>query len=357
MKDLNEGYAANDELDEESSDEQSELFEHFHFDVDKGQTPLRIDKFLVNKIQNASRNRVQNAADAGTILVNGKPVKPSYKVKPGDSISIVMAYPPRDVEILPENIPLNIVYEDNDVVVINKEPGMVVHPGHGNFSGTLVNALMYHLKDVPLFSSGEVRPGLVHRIDKNTSGIMVIAKSEIAMNRLAKQFFDRTTSRKYVALVWGNMDEPSGTITGHIGRSIRDRKKMQVFPDGDQGKHAVTHWKVIEPLGYVNLVECKLETGRTHQIRAHFEYIGHPLFNDDRYGGNIIVKGTTFTKYKQFVQNCFNICPRHALHAKSLGFEHPTTGKQMFFDSEIPSDMQQIIEKWRIYVGAREIEE
>ncbi|KAF5081812.1 Ribosomal large subunit pseudouridine synthase D [anaerobic digester metagenome] len=357
MKDLNEGYLANDELDEESSDEQSELFEHFHFDVDKGQTPLRIDKFLVNKIQNASRNRVQNAADAGTILVNGKPVKPSYKVKPGDSISIVMAYPPRDVEILPENIPLNIVYEDNDVVVINKEPGMVVHPGHGNFSGTLVNALMYHLKDVPLFSSGEVRPGLVHRIDKNTSGIMVIAKSEIAMNRLAKQFFDRTTSRKYVALVWGNMDEPSGTITGHIGRSIRDRKKMQVFPDGDQGKHAVTHWKVIEPLGYVNLVECKLETGRTHQIRAHFEYIGHPLFNDDRYGGNIIVKGTTFTKYKQFVQNCFNICPRHALHAKSLGFEHPTTGKQMFFDSEIPSDMQQIIEKWRIYVGAREIEE
>ena len=357
MKDLNEGYAANDELDEESSDEQSELFEHFHFDVDKGQTPLRIDKFLVNKIQNASRNRVQNAADAGTILVNGKPVKPSYKVKPGDSISIVMAYPPRDVEILPENIPLNIVYEDNDVVVINKEPGMVVHPGHGNFSGTLVNALMYHLKDVPLFSSGEVRPGLVHRIDKNTSGIMVIAKSEIAMNRLAKQFFDRTTSRKYVALVWGNMDEPSGTITGHIGRSIRDRKKMQVFPDGDQGKHAVTHWKVIEPLGYVNLVECKLETGRTHQIRAHFEYIGHPLFNDDRYGGNIIVKGTTFTKYKQFVQNCFNVCPRHALHAKSLGFEHPTTGKQMFFDSEIPSDMQQIIEKWRIYVGAREIEE
>lgn len=357
MKDLNEGYAANDELDEESSDEQSELFEHFHFDVDKGQTLLRIDKYLVNKIQNASRNRIQNAADAGTILVNGKPVKPSYKVKPGDSISIVMAYPPRDVEILPENIPLNIVYEDNDVVVINKEPGMVVHPGHGNFSGTLVNALMYHLKDVPLFSSGEVRPGLVHRIDKNTSGIMVIAKSEIAMNRLAKQFFDRTTSRKYVALVWGNMDEPSGTITGHIGRSIRDRKKMQVFPDGDQGKHAVTHWKVIEPLGYVNLVECKLETGRTHQIRAHFEYIGHPLFNDDRYGGNIIVKGTTFTKYKQFVQNCFNICPRHALHAKSLGFEHPTTGKQMFFDSEIPSDMQQIIEKWRIYVGAREIEE
>ncbi|HPX05920.1 MAG TPA: RluA family pseudouridine synthase, partial [Tenuifilaceae bacterium] len=259
--------------------------------------------------------------------------------------------------ILPENIPLNIVYEDNDVVVINKEPGMVVHPGHGNFSGTLVNALMYHLKDVPLFSSGEVRPGLVHRIDKNTSGIMVIAKSEIAMNRLAKQFFDRTTSRKYVAMVWGNMDEPNGTITGHIGRSIRDRKKMQVFPDGDQGKHAITHWKVIEPLGYVNLVECKLETGRTHQIRAHFEYIGHPLFNDDRYGGNIIVKGTTFTKYKQFVQNCFNICPRHALHAKSLGFEHPTTGKQMFFDSEIPSDMQQIIEKWRIYVGAREIEE
>lgn len=345
-----------DELDE-ASEEQSELFEHFHFDVDPGQAMLRIDKFLTGKIHQISRNRIQAAADADNILVNGKAVKSSYKVKPLDSISIVMAYPPRDTDIKPENIPLNILFEDDDLIVVDKEPGMVVHPAHGNFSGTLVNALMYHLKDVPLFSSGEVRPGLVHRIDKNTSGILVIAKSEIAMNRLAKQFFDRTSSRQYIALVWGNMDTDEGTITGHIGRSIRDRKKMQVFPEGDQGKHAVTHWKVVERLGYVNLVECKLETGRTHQIRAHFEYIRHPVFNDDRYGGNIIVKGTVFTKYRQFVDNCFSLCPRHALHAKSLGFKHPTSGKEMYFESELPADMKNVIEKWRNYVAGREIEE
>ncbi len=345
-----------DELDE-ASEEQSELFEHFHFDVDPGQAMLRIDKFLTGKIHQISRNRIQAAADADNILVNGKPVKSSYKVKPLDSISIVMAYPPKDTDIKPENIPLKILFEDDDLIVVDKEPGMVVHPAHGNFSGTLVNALMYHLKDVPLFSSGEVRPGLVHRIDKNTSGILVIAKSEIAMNRLAKQFFDRTSSRQYIALVWGNMDTDEGTITGHIGRSIRDRKKMQVFPEGDQGKHAVTHWKVVERLGYVNLVECKLETGRTHQIRAHFEYIRHPVFNDDRYGGNIIVKGTVFTKYRQFVDNCFTLCPRHALHAKSLGFKHPTSGKEMYFESELPADMKNVIEKWRNYVAGREIVE
>jgi len=346
----------NDELDE-SSEEQSELYEHFNFKVDKGQAMIRIDKYLSDKIHQVSRNRIQSAADADNILVNGKAVKSSYKVKPLDSISIVMAYPPRDTDIKPENIPLNILFEDDDLIVIDKKAGMVVHPAHGNFSGTLVNALMYHLRDIPMFSSGEVRPGLVHRIDKNTSGILVIAKSEIAMNRLAKQFFDRTSSRLYTALVWGNMETDEGTVTGHIGRSIRDRKKMQVFPNGDQGKHAVTHWKVLERLGYVNLVECKLETGRTHQIRAHFEYIKHPLFNDDRYGGNIIVKGTVFTKYRQFVENCFEICPRHALHARSLGFKHPTTGKEMYFESELPNDMKKVVEKWRNYVSGREIEE
>lgn len=351
-----ENSTTDDELDE-ASEEQSELYEHFHFEVDRGQAMLRIDKFLTSKIHQVSRNRIQAAADADNILVNGKAVKSSYRVKPQDSISIVMAFPPRDTDIKAENIPLNIMYEDNDLIVIDKAPGMVVHPAHGNFTGTLVNALMYHLRDIPLFSSGEVRPGLVHRIDKNTSGILVIAKSEIAMNRLAKQFFDRTSSRKYVALVWGNMETDEGTITGHIGRSIRDRKKMQVFPTGEQGKHAITHWKVVERLGYVNLVECKLETGRTHQIRAHFEYIKHPIFNDDRYGGDIIVKGTVFTKYRQFVENCFEICPRHALHAKSLGFKHPTTGKEMYFESDLPEDMKLVTEKWRNYVAGREIEE
>ena len=340
------------ELEDESS-EQQELYEHFHFDVDKGQALLRIDKFLTSKIHDVSRNRIQSAADAGNIMVNGKPVKPSYKVKPLDSISIVMAYPPRDVEILPENIPLNILYEDGQLVVVDKPVGMVVHPGHGNFSGTLVNALLYHFRDLPLFSSGEQRPGLVHRIDKNTSGILVIAKTELAMQHLARQFFQRTTNRKYIALVWGDMSSDEGTITGNIGRSIRDRKKMQVFPDGEQGKHAVTHWKVIERLGYVTLVECKLETGRTHQIRAHFEYIRHPLFNDEHYGGDTIVKGTTFTKYKQFVQNCFEICPRHALHAKSLGFKHPITGKELNFETPLPADISAVIERWRTYSTAR----
>lgn len=355
MKDIDS--RQDDDFEDDLSGEQSEFYEHFHFEVDKGQEPVRIDKYLTSKIHQVSRNRVQTAADAGNILVNGIPVKSSYKVKPQDSISVVTARPPRDVEIKPEKLPLNIVYEDNDLIVVNKEPGMVVHPGHGNFTGTLVNALMYHLRDVPLFKSGEVRPGLVHRIDKNTSGLLVIAKSEMAMNKLAKQFFDRTSSRKYIALVWGNMDGEEGTITGNIGRSIRDRKKMQVFPAGDQGKNAVTHWRVIKRLGYVNLVECKLETGRTHQIRVHFEFIKHPLFNDDKYGGNIIVKGTTFTKYRQFVENCFDVCPRHALHAQSLGFTHPLTDKPMNFESELPDDMKMVIEKWERYLSGREFEE
>lgn len=346
----------NDELDEDSSDSQ-ELFEHFHLEVDKGQAPLRIDKFITSKIHSVSRSRVQSAADAGNILVNGKPVKSSFKVKPLDSISVVMAYPPKDVEIVPEDIPLDILYEDDEVVVINKEAGMVVHPGHGNFSGTLVNALMYHLKDVPLFSSGDVRPGLVHRIDKNTSGILVVGKTEFAMNHLARQFFERTTKRRYVALVWGDMEEDEGTIDAHIGRSVRDRKKMQVYLEEEEGKHAITHWRVLERLGYVTLIECRLETGRTHQIRVHMEYIRHPIFNDETYGGDTIVKGTTFTKYKQFIQNCFSICPRHALHAKSLGFVHPTTGKEMFFETDIPQDIAIVVEKWRTYTSARPSEQ
>jgi 23S rRNA pseudouridine1911/1915/1917 synthase len=341
-----------DELEEEGG-EQQELYEHFHLDVDKGQGLLRIDKFISTKIQNVSRSRVQAAADAGNILVNGKAVKPSYKVKPFDSISIVMAYPPREIDIAPEDIPISIIYEDDDVIVVNKEAGMVVHPGHGNYTGTLVNALMYHLRDVPLFSSGDVRPGLVHRIDKNTSGILVIAKTEFAMNHLARQFFERTTKRRYVALVWGDMEMDEGTVNAHIGRSPRDRMKMYVFQDGEDGKHAVTHWKVLERLGYVTLIECRLETGRTHQIRVHLEYIRHPIFNDDRYGGDTIVKGTTFTKYKQFIQNSFAACPRHALHAKSLGFIHPRTGEEMHFDSEIPSDISEVVERWRTYTSAR----
>lgn len=334
--------------------EEQELFEHFRFVVDPGQKLLRIDKFLVNRIENASRSKIQSAADAENILVNQKPVKSNYKVKPNDIISIVMAYPPRDIELIPEDLPLNIVYEDNDLVIVNKEPGMVVHPSYGHYTGTLVNAMMFHLKDLPLFNSGDMRPGLVHRIDKNTSGLLVLAKTEQALNRLAKQFFDKTTERRYHALVWGTFEEKEGTITGHVGRNIKNRKVMQVFPDGSQGKHAVTHYKVLEEFGYITLIECRLETGRTHQIRVHFQYIGHPLFNDFEYGGDQILKGTTFSKYKQFVQNCFNILPRQALHAKTLGFSHPSTGEFMRFDSEIPDDMSQVIDKWRRYLSGRE---
>ncbi|MDR3187963.1 MAG: RluA family pseudouridine synthase [Prevotellaceae bacterium] len=331
------------------SEESADMYEHFSFTADKGQAVVRVDKFLTNRLENVSRNRVQNAADAGNILANGAPVKSNYKVKPLDVISVVLPYPPRAVEIIPENIPLDILHEDDDVMVLNKAAGMVVHPGHGNFSGTLVNALTYHLQDLPLFKTGSVRAGLVHRIDKNTSGVMVVAKNDIAHNRLAKQFFDHTIERLYVALAWGAPHPPEGTITGNIGRSLRDRVKMQVFPDGEQGKHAVTRYRVTESFGYVSLVECRLETGRTHQIRVHMEHIGHPLFNDERYGGNVILKGTTFTKYRQFVQNCFEALPRHALHAQVLGFAHPATGQTMRFETPLPQDMAAVVEKWRKY--------
>ena len=332
----------------------SELYEHFRFIVDRGQTALRIDKFLGNKMENTSRSRIQAAAQAGNILVNEAPVKPNYKVKPEDTISIVLPHPPREIELIPEDIPLNITYEDEDLIVLDKAAGMVVHPGYGNYSGTLINALMFHLKDNPLFSSGNERPGLVHRIDKNTTGLLVIAKNEVAMNKLAKQFYDKSSRRLYSALVWGDMKEDEGTITGHLGRSPSDRKKMKVFPDGTQGKHAVTHYRVIERLGYVNLVECRLETGRTHQIRAHFQYIKHPLFNDPEYGGDQILRGTTFTKYKQFINNCFNLLPRQALHARLLGFSHPSTGEDLTFESPLPADFASVLDKWRNYTGGRD---
>ncbi|MCJ7448454.1 MAG: RluA family pseudouridine synthase [Bacteroidales bacterium] len=341
-------------MEEEELTDQQELFEHYRFRVDPGQSLLRIDKFLFTRLEKISRTRIQNAANAGNILVNNNQVKPNYKVKPDDIIQIVLPNPPREIELIPENIPINIVFEDNDVVVVNKEPGMVVHPAYGNYTGTLVNALMWHFKDMPLFQSGELRPGLVHRIDKNTSGILVIAKNELALNRLSRQFFDRTTDRKYIALVWGVPDPPEGTITGHVGRNIRDRKIMQVFPDGSRGKPAITHYKVIENFGYTSLVECKLETGRTHQIRIHFCFIKHPLFNDEEYGGDHILKGTTFTKYQQFVKNCFKMLPRQALHAKSLSFDHPVTGKRLSFDSGLPEDMKQVIDKWRQYIAGRD---
>jgi 23S rRNA pseudouridine1911/1915/1917 synthase len=339
---------------EEEPVEQQELYEHHRFKTDPGQSLLRIDKYLFARMENVSRTRIQGAANAGNILVNNKPVKPNYKVKPNDIIQILLPAPPREIELIPEDLPINIVYEDDDVVVVNKEPGMVVHPAYGNFTGTLVNALMWHFRDLPLFQTGELRPGLVHRIDKNTSGIIVIAKNEFALNRLSRQFYERSTDRKYIALVWGVPDPGEGTIKGHVGRNIRDRKIMQVFPDGSRGKPAITVYKVIEDLSYVSIVECKLETGRTHQIRVHFSHIKHPVFNDDEYGGDKILRGTTFSRYQQFVRNCFKIIPRQALHAKSLAFNHPVTGKRLFFDSELPDDMQQAIEKWRNYISGRD---
>lgn len=336
----------NIDLEDEADGGEDELFEHHALDVDKGQTLLRIDKFLHNRLENTSRNRIQVAADAGNILVNGTPVKSSYKVKPFDKISVVMPYPPRKLEIIAEDIPLDIVFEDNDIIIVNKKAGMVVHPGHGNYTGTLVNALTFHLKDEPLFQEGDLRAGLVHRIDKNTSGLLVIAKNERSHTFLAKQFFDHSIERRYVALVWGDLKEDNGTIVGNIGRSTYDRMQMGVFPpESGIGKHAVTHFTVLERLGYLNLVECRLETGRTHQIRAHFKHIGHPLFNDERYGGNLIIRGTTFTKYKQFVNNCFAVMPRQGLHARSLGFTHPTTGEKIYFESELAPDMKACIER------------
>ncbi len=343
-------------MTEEESVDQQELFEHYRFKADPGQSLLRIDKFLSDRIENSSRTRIQNAANAGNILVNNYTVKPNYRIKPGDIVQVVLPTPPREIELIPEDIPLNIVYEDDDVLVVNKDPGMVVHPAYGNYTGTLVNALMWHFRDLPLFNSGESRPGLVHRLDKNTSGILVIAKNEYALNRLSKQFYDRTTDRRYNALVWGTPDPPEGTITGNVGRSIKDRKIMQVYKDETEGKTAITHYKVLEDLGYISLIECKLETGRTHQIRVHFSHIKHPLFNDEEYGGDQILKGTTFTKYQQFIKNCFKILPRQALHAKSLAFNHPVTGKRLFFDSNLPDDMVQVIEKWRKYISGRNTE-
>lgn len=342
-------------MPEDAADQmQDELYEHFSLTVDRGQAMLRIDKYLVDRMEHCSRNRIQAAADGGNILVNGKAVKSSYRVKPLDRISIVMPYPKREVEIVPEDIPLEIVYEDEDVILVDKRAGMVVHPGHGNYNGTLVNALTWHLRNLPLFQEGDMRAGLVHRIDKDTSGLLVVAKNERAHARLARQFFDHSITRRYVALVWGNFTEEEGTIEGNIGRSPKDRLKMCVFPDGSDGKSAVTHYRVLRRYGYVTLVECRLETGRTHQIRVHMEYIGHPLFNDARYGGDRILKGTTFSKYKQFVENCFALMPRQALHARSLGFVHPATGVEVCFESELPADFRAVLEKWDAYVAARD---
>lgn len=335
--------------DSDSPEVEQELYEHFRFVVDGGQSLLRIDKYLLNKLEGVSRTRIQNAADAGNILVNNQPIKPSYRVKPHDVVSIVLPHPPRIIELIPQDIPINIVYEDDDLLLVNKTPGLVVHPGYGNYTGTLMNALVYHFQQLPKYTD-DMRPGLLHRIDKNTSGLLVIAKSERALNQLALQFFNHTIERLYYALVWGDFAEDEGTITGNLDRSLKDRKLRQVVPDGSRGKHAVTHYKVIERFGYVTLVQCKLETGRTHQIRVHMQYIGHPLFNDIEYGGDRIVKGTTHTKYKQYIENCFAICPRHALHAKTLGFKHPN-GKWMSFDSELPDDMKNLVEKWRKYAA------
>ena len=331
-----------------SSNNSSELYEHFDFTASSGQEPLRVDKFLMNFIDNATRNKIQKAAVNGNILVNNLPVKSSYKVKSGDRVSIVYSYPKQTNELIPQDIPINITYEDDDILIVNKEAGMVVHPGFGNYDGTLVNALAYHFDNLPNKSS-ENRPGLVHRIDKNTSGILVIAKNEVSMTILSKKFEKRDLNRLYVALVWGDLKEDSGFIEGNIGRSLKNRKIMSVFPDGEYGKYAKTNYKVLERFGYVTMVECKLETGRTHQIRAHFKFLGHPLFNDAEYGGDLILKGTTFTKYKQFVQNCFKKCPRQALHARSLEFNHPITNDLMSFESELADDMSQLIEKWRSY--------
>lgn len=340
-------------IDDDQLDEEQELFEHYNFIADKGQEFVRIDKFLMDRIPNTSRSKIQTAASSGTILVNSKVVKSNYKVKPLDEISIVLPYPPRVLELIPENIPIDIVYEDKDVLVLNKQANMVVHPGYGNYTGTLVNALIYHFDSLPDNTLNN-RPGLVHRLDKNTTGIMVIAKTEHAMNHLSNQFYERTTERRYNAIVWGDFEDDEGTVIGNVGRSLKNRKVMNVFPDGDFGKHAVTHYKVLKRFGYVTLIECKLETGRTHQIRVHMKHIGHTLFNDFEYGGDSILKGTSFTKYKQFINNCFEMLPRQALHAKSLGFTHPTTGEWMHFDSNLPDDMKMVLSKWETYITNRE---
>jgi 23S rRNA pseudouridine1911/1915/1917 synthase len=332
---------------EQEENGEDELYEHYSFTASPGQEPLRVDKYLMNFVENATRNKIQQAARAGNIRVNEQIVKQNYRVKAGDVVRVLFEHPPYEFLLTPENIPLNIVYEDEELLVVNKPAGMVVHPGHGNYSGTLVNALAYHFESLPLNS--DKRPGLVHRIDKDTSGLLVIAKTEVAMTSLSRQFFDKTTQREYLALVWGNVEDDSGRIEGAIGRNPKNRLQMQVFPEGEQGKDAVTHYQVLERFGYVSLVSCRLETGRTHQIRVHMKYIGHTLFNDARYGGDRILKGTSFTKYKQFVENAFKLLPRQALHAHTLGFEHPVSKKQLFFKAEMPEDMNACIEKWRHY--------
>ena len=337
-----------EDLDNSVLTEDDELFEHYRIKVDKGQSPIRIDKFLMDRIPNATRNKIQNAIKAEAVLVNDGVVKPNYKVHPLDTIVISLPEPPREDVVVPENIPLNIPFEDNELLIVNKEAGMVVHPAYQNWTGTLVNALAYHFQNLPTSQNGTGRPGLVHRIDKDTSGLLVIAKTEIAMSFLAKQFYDHSIERTYIALVWGT-PPAYGTIEGNIGRSLKDRKVMTVFPEGDFGKVAITHYKVLKNLGYVTLIQCNLETGRTHQIRAHLKYLGHPLFNDATYGGNKILKGTTFSKYRQFVDNCFKILPRQALHAKSLGFIHPISKEKLFFESALPEDFVKLIEKWEKY--------
>ena len=335
--------------DENQDLEEQDLYEHLRIVVDKGQSLLRLDKFLIIRTENTSRNRIQNAIDAGNVLVNDKVVKASYKVKPLDIISMVLPHPPRDTEVYPEDIAIDIIYEDDDVIMVNKAPGMVVHPGFNNYTCTLVNALVFHSQQLPQMPGNDGRPGLVHRIDKDTSGLLLVSKNEWAITFLAKQFFDHSISRKYIALVWGDLIE-DGTVTGYIGRSIKDRKVMAVYDDETKGKWSVTHYKVLERFNYVTLIECQLETGRTHQIRAHMKHIGHPLFNDSTYGGDKILKGTVFNKYRQFVENCFEILPRQALHAKSLGFIHPTTRKFIHFETELPEDISSVIEKWRNYI-------
>lgn len=328
----------------------SELYEHHRIVVDPGQSLLRIDKFLMHRLQNVSRNKIQLAAIANSILVNDDPVKSNYRVKPLDVITVVLPTPPRDTAIYPENIPLTVVYEDDDLIIINKKPGMVVHPGFNNYTGTLVNALAWHFEGQNI-DRKEPTPCLVHRIDKNTSGLMVVAKNETAMAGLAQQFFDHSIERTYNALVWGDFEEDSGTIRGNLARHPKNRLEMTVFEDGSHGKEAVTHYRVLERFHYVTLVECKLETGRTHQIRAHMRYIGHPIFNDDTYGGDKIIKGTTFSKYKQFIDNCFELIPRQALHAKTLGFIHPGTQEKVFFDSNLPDDFMNVLDKWCRYIA------
>ncbi len=335
------------DLEEQDPEGEGGMFEHFRFVADKGQQLLRVDKFLVDHLQKSSRNRIQQAAEAGCILANGKPVKSNYRVKPDDVISVVMDRPRYEFEIIAEDIPLDIVYEDDDLLVVNKPAGLVVHPGHGNYSGTLVNALAWHFRNTPDYDVSDPRLGLVHRIDKDTSGLLVVAKTPDAKTNLGKQFFNKTTQREYVALVWGIPHPDSGTITGNIARNPKDRLQMAVFPpDGEIGKHAVTHYEVTEKLGYVSVVKCVLETGRTHQIRVHMMHTGHPLFNDARYGGDEILRGNTSAKYRQFVKNCFDTCPRQALHARTLGFNHPRTGKAMFFSCPVPPDMTALIDRW-----------